>query len=67
MSTIGPRRIPSSVYSTNIYGGESALPDPLQVKKGAEDHYMQITKAVTVHWEDDVDGKGNEELEAYLA
>jgi hypothetical protein len=36
------------------------------VKKGVEDHYMRVTKAVTVQWEDDVNGEANEELKAYL-
>jgi hypothetical protein len=67
MSTLDVRRVPSSLYSASVYGGESILqPDPLQVKRGAEDHYMLVTKAVTVQWENDVNGKANEELKAYL-
>ncbi|TVY86525.1 hypothetical protein LAWI1_G007562, partial [Lachnellula willkommii] len=56
--TLGFRKKPSTNYSISAVGGESRLePRPLQVRKGSEDHYMTVTKAVTVQWEDGVDGK----------
>jgi hypothetical protein len=75
MSTLGMRRVPSSIYSASVYGGGSICvsggdltlqPDPLHVRKGSEDLYMTVTKAVTVQWEDGVNGEPNDELKAYL-
>lgn len=65
-STIGLRK-PSSTYSTDIYGGDPTMyPHPLHVREGSEDHYMMVTKAVTVEWEENVSGASNEELRTYL-
>jgi len=67
MSTLGFRKKTSTVYPISALGGESPLePRPLQVRKRSEDHYMTVTKAVTVQWEDGVDGEANDELKAYL-
>ncbi|TVY33012.1 hypothetical protein LSUB1_G007807 [Lachnellula subtilissima] len=55
MSTLGFRKKSSTGYSISALGGESPLePCPLQVRKGLEDQYMTVTKAVTVQWEDGV-------------
>jgi len=61
MSSLGLVRVPSSVYD------ESVLPpDPLQLKKNVEEQFMKITREVKVEWEEDKDGKANDELLAYL-
>lgn len=67
MSARGLRKAPSSTYTASVYGGESIMqPEPLHLRKGSEDHYMMVTKAVTVQWEEDFKGPANEELQAYL-
>lgn len=64
MSDLGLKRMPSSVYSTSIY--ESIMPpDPLQLKQNSEE-FMKVTTEVKVKWEEDKNGKANDELLAYL-
>jgi hypothetical protein len=67
MSALGLARASSSVYSASIYDESSILqPDPLHLKKNPEEEFMRVTTEVTVEWEEDTNGKANDELLAYL-
>lgn len=69
MSTLGLRRMPSSVYSASLYDGESTLqPEPLRCgrgRKGPADLHMAGATTVSVQW-DGVNGEANDELKSYL-
>ncbi|KAE9379332.1 hypothetical protein N431DRAFT_553574 [Stipitochalara longipes BDJ] len=66
MSSLGLARVPSSVYSASVYDDSILPPDPLQLKKTVEDQFMKVTTEVKVEWEEDRNGKANDELLAYL-
>jgi hypothetical protein len=66
MSELGLVRIPSSVYSANVDEESVLQPDPLQLKKAVDEQFMKVTTEVKVEWEEEKNGKANDELLAYL-
>ena len=66
MSAPGLARVPSSIYSASVSDVCNLQPDPLQLKQGPEEQFMRVTTEVKVEWEEDKNGKANDELLAYL-
>jgi hypothetical protein len=66
MSSLGLRKVPSSIYSASPYEESVLPPDPLLLKKTVEEQFMKVTTEVKVEWEEDKNGKANDELLAYL-
>ncbi|KAN0114807.1 hypothetical protein V8E51_004351 [Hyaloscypha variabilis] len=66
MSSLGLRKVPSSIYSASLYEESVLPPDPLLLKKTVEEQFMKVTTEVKVEWEEDKNGKANDELLAYL-
>lgn len=66
MSSLGLVRVPSSLYSVTMSDESISPPDPLQLKKTVEEQFMTATTEVKVEWEEDKNGKANDELLAYL-
>jgi hypothetical protein len=62
MSSMGLVRVPSNIYSENVY--EESVPNPLQLKRASD--FVKVTQEVKVEWEEEKNGKANDELLAYL-
>jgi hypothetical protein len=62
MSSLRLVRVPSSVYSESVY--EEFVPNPLQLKRASD--FVKVTQEVKVEWEEEKNGKANDELLAYL-
>jgi hypothetical protein len=54
--------VPSSIYSESVY--EESVPNPLQLKRASD--FVKVTQEVKVEWEEEKNGKANDELLAYL-
>jgi hypothetical protein len=62
MRSSGLVRVPSSIYSESVY--EESVSDPLQLRSASNS--MKVTQEVKVDWEEQKNGKANDELLAYL-